>query len=170
MLQDNQLESWNNDKSQANHNSRLLTSEINRPDMASNVPDSKPSTSPEITAAQHSKRLIWKWWLFEILASIISVASMIALILVLSRYEDTPLRVWRFNITLNGVVALLSTVCRTSLMIPVGAAVSQAVWLHYLPSRDNSLKHKELKHVETFNEASRGSFGSLKLLWSLRGR
>lgn len=93
---------------------------------------------------------------------------MLGLVILLKYFDGQEYEEWAFNITLNGVVAVISTVCHTALLVPVGGAISQAAWLYYLPEKGK--RTKDLEHIETFNDASRGAFGSLRLLWQVKGR
>jgi hypothetical protein len=109
------------------------------------------------------------WWLFEILAAIVSIAAMGSLLGLLSSYNNTVVQHMSYGITLNGLVAVLSTISRTSLMIPVASCLSQGKWL-YFSQKKETLTGRRLKDLETFDNASRGSWGSLELLWALKAR
>lgn len=61
------------------------------------------------------------WWLWEILSATVSVAAMVSLLAILYHYNNTVVRHLSLGITFNGLVAVLSTVSRTSLMIPVAS-------------------------------------------------
>ncbi|KAI6715025.1 hypothetical protein JHW43_002391 [Diplocarpon mali] len=109
-------------------------------------------------------------WSYELVASLIAVATLAGLVITLARFDGRQYRQWKWMFTLNGIVAILSTVCHTAIMVPLGSAISQAAWLYYLPADPNRLKLRDLDHFETFNDASRGVFGSVRLLWQVRGR
>jgi hypothetical protein len=70
---------------------------------------------------------IFSWWKFELLASIISIGSIMALALVVRRYEGRPLENINLphSLQLSAIVAALSTVARVSLLVPVASAMSQ---------------------------------------------
>ncbi|RDW82538.1 hypothetical protein BP6252_03650 [Coleophoma cylindrospora] len=108
------------------------------------------------------------WWLYELLAMFLSVASLITVIALLMHYNGKPTQQWAYGITLNGVVAALATVTRTALMIPTATALSQSKWL-WFTSDKNLIGPKRLQDLETFDSASRGSLGSFRLLWRLKG-
>jgi hypothetical protein len=109
------------------------------------------------------------WWPFEIIAAVVSALAMTALIGVLYRYDGRVVQDLPFSLTLNGVVAILATVSRTALMIPVASGISQGKWSWFYP-RGAILRGKKLEDLEMFDDASRGSWGSLKLLWRLKAR
>jgi hypothetical protein len=109
------------------------------------------------------------WWLYEILAAAFSGSAMTALLGVLYGYNGRVVQRLPLGITLNGVVAVLATISRTSLMVPVASGLSQGKWIWFSPKR--ALPNgKRLEDLETFDNASRGSWGSLQLLWRLKAR
>lgn len=155
----------------------LMPLDENNPNSDSSIP--LEQVGDHDTRTYHSRDVnppsLWRkhltpqhnWWLFEILAALISIAAMLSLLAVLYSYNNTVVETLSPGITLNGVVAILSTICRTALMIPVASCLSQGKWLWFSPSRATS-HGKRLQDLETFDSASRGSWGSLKLLWTLK--
>lgn len=104
------------------------------------------------------------WWP-EVVWCVVSVACIAVLVSVLSVYNDKPLPRWPLALTLNTVIAFISTVCRTAFVIPVVEALSQSKWNWFK-------RHgpRPIKDFQVFDEASRGPWGSLKLLFTLKGR
>jgi hypothetical protein len=103
-------------------------------------------------------------WSLELLAVVVSVASIIAITVILNRENNQPLTSWRFGITLNTIVATLGTIARTTLAFAISACIGQQRW--------NWLRRKpdRLVAFERFDEASRGPYGSLQLFAWLRMR
>lgn len=111
-----------------------------------------------------------RWWLAEILASIVLVASLIGIIIMVIHYrgqkpEDIHLPL---QLSLNGLVALLSTICRVALMIPVASVISQEVWMWLYESHKDSINHHQLRDLELSDEASQSAWGSFKFLLQTR--
>ncbi|KAK1515631.1 uncharacterized protein CCOS01_12829 [Colletotrichum costaricense] len=106
---------------------------------------------------------ILKGWWPEIIWCLISVVCIIVLISVLRSYDNQPLPNWPLGLTLNTVVAFISTFCRTSFVLPVVESLSQYKWNWYKSPRP-------LGDFAVFDEASRGPWGSLKLLLRTKGR
>jgi len=116
----------------------------------------------------HSSSII-KWWWMEIGAAILAILTMLVLITVLSVQDGKPLRTWDNGIiTVNTIVAAISTVNRITLMFPVSGAISQAMWIWFARSRRSDGCKSKLDDLEIFDEASRGPWGSLLLLWRLK--
>lgn len=147
------------------------------PDLSAQAADShdnasKLSTEPQKTGHQklpqkHS-HFTWNsldtWWGFEIAALVLAFASFIALILVLQQWDKRPQQQWSYShLTLNGLVAILSTVTRASLLVPVAGAISQAKWTWFSAPRGRALES-----FEVIDQSSRGAWGSLRLLWHTR--
>ena len=111
-----------------------------------------------------------RWWLVEILASIVSVAALITIIIIVIYYRGRGLEDIRLpsQLNLNSLVALLSTICRVALMIPVASVISQEVWTWLYESHEDSINHRQLQDLELSDEASRSAWGSFKFLLQTR--
>ncbi|KAL9084301.1 MAG: hypothetical protein Q9165_008129 [Trypethelium subeluteriae] len=98
-----------------------------------------------------------KWWLFELLAWTLSLATLCALVLLLHQYNGKKQNEWPSRLfTLSALVALIATLTRVSLIIPIAQAISQAKWDWF----SNNGKHevqsgKPLGDLEVFDNASR---------------
>ena len=109
-----------------------------------------------------------RWWLPEIGASLVSVACFVALVAVVRHFQgvgvqDTGLP---SNLTLNGLIALLSTFNRVALMVPIASAMSQEVWVWLSETRKR--RKGQLRDLETTDAASRSAFGSFLFLFQYR--
>jgi hypothetical protein len=108
------------------------------------------------------------WWPWEWLCELLAIGSLGAMVFTLWYYQDRPQAEWRQSyFTLNGLVAFLATLTKTGLAIPVSAAIGQRKWLRFLPGGKGKERARRLGDFETFDEASRGSLGSAKLVISL---
>lgn len=113
-----------------------------------------------------------RWWLPEVLASVLSVASMGSLIILLKVYDRRGLEDIDLPspLTLNGLIALISELARVTLMVPVGSAVSQEVWLWLARARTRSTRRSQVYDLEFSDAASRGAWGSFMFLFTGRRR
>lgn len=102
----------------------------------------------------------WQW---EFGASLFSLGCFAAVVGILAAYDTKSLASWNFvlNISLNTLIAILSTFSRTALMIPVASGISQLKWIHLVGAS------RPLRDVQIFDDASRGPWGSLELIWRL---
>ena len=116
---------------------------------------------------------ITRFWLFEVGSITVSVAVLIAIAIILKNSDGYQISTgnnepdnWFFGqLTLNGLIALLSTVVEACMMISVAASISQLKWIHFSARRSMQNGHK-LAEFDDMDQASRGARGSLKLLLS----
>ena len=102
---------------------------------------------PEDQFLYNSTLSFFQCWLPELFASLLSVASLASLIAVLHHYKSRGIHDLRLpsSLTLNGLVAILSTLIRVSLMVPIGSAISQEVWL-WLSKLQGTAKDEKVSH------------------------
>jgi len=98
-------------------------------------------------------------WRVEVAAWLFSCACTVALVLVLSQYNDKPSPKWHYGLTLNTLTALLVTIARVALSVPIVECISQLKWLWY-----TSVQTRPMMDFQRFDKASRGLFGSLSFL------
>jgi Protein of unknown function (DUF3176) len=106
--------------------------------------------------------LFFRWWLPEILASVLSIAAILAIAIVLRVYNGRSLENLGLPkyLTLNGLIAAIATFDRVFLIVPVGSAISQEAWL-WFASNDRVAKPKSrLRDLNLSDAASRGAWGS----------
>lgn len=132
----------------------------------------KSSSTSDASRTKPSRSSFLMWWFPEILASIISVASFLSTVIVLRHYDGLGLNDLNLphSLTLNGIIAAIATLNRVTLMVPVGSAMSQEVWLWF-----SSVTHKDtcrscLLDLNLSDAASRGAWGSLVFLLVARRR
>lgn len=118
--------------------------------------------SAEPQRSKRSLRILEDWWQ-EILWCFISLAAFVALVLVLKEFNQKPLPRWPSGMTLNTIIAALSTVARTAFLIPVSEGLSQSKWAWF------KKKPRPLADFDMFDQASRGPWGSLGLLVRTKG-
>jgi hypothetical protein len=105
-------------------------------------------------------------WRYQLAACLLSVLSFICLVIMACIYSTQPLTQWPSSIiSINGVVAALTTVMKGALMIPVADTISQAKWAHFShPVR--GVPDPQLRDLGRIDQASRGAWGSAK--WIVR--
>ena len=129
---------------------------------------SQNSTRPSRTGVLSN----FRWWMPELFASLLSMISFVSLVFILRNYHGRALNQIDLprSISLNGLVALLSTVNRVALMVPVGSAMSQEAWLWFSNIRRRPVCRARLCDLESSDAASRGAWGSLLLLFRVETR
>lgn len=145
-------------------NSSVHNNEKLRPSVSESTLVSKTWQPPATTKSKGFGR----WWPWEWLCELLALASLGAMIFVLLQYNNKPQADWQISyFTLNGLIAFLATLTKTGIIIPVSAAIGQRKWLRFLPNSKGRRNARRLGDFETFDEASRGSLGSAKLIFSL---
>lgn len=121
---------------------------------------------------RHSRSSFLRWWLLEIFASILSIAALLSIVTVLRIYDGQSLNNLNlpYSLTLNGIVAVIATLNRVALMVSVGSAMSQEVWLWFSPVKQRQNCRSRLGDLELSDAASRGAWGSLVFLFVARRR
>lgn len=131
----------------------------------------KPSTARSVSYQQVGdegspphRRAFYSGWYLEALAALVGFGCLTAVGVILGRMQDKPLDTWWFPFNINSTVAAFVTAAKSVAMMIVASSLSQRKWLHFQerPSR--------LRDLDVFDEASRGPFGSLKLIWCMRSR
>lgn len=121
--------------------------------------DPNPSRSRNI--ARQARANCWPW---ELSALFISLTSLMAIILILYLYEGRSLSNLPDGISINAIIAILSTAMKAALSVPVAEAISQAKWDWFHP------QGRSLADMEVYDQASRGPWGALRMLANVRWR
>jgi hypothetical protein len=95
----------------------------------------------------------------EITAIIFSLACAVAIVVVLSVYNNPTTPKLPRDVTLNALVSVLATGSKGGLLFATSSCLGQLKWIWYTADQPRSLAH-----VETFDEASRGPLGALSLV------
>ncbi|KAK3073299.1 hypothetical protein LTR53_005251 [Teratosphaeriaceae sp. CCFEE 6253] len=104
-------------------------------------------------------RLMYNSWFAEILAMAFSAACLVALALVLQTYDRGASPQLRYGLTLNAIISVLASASKASLVCAVAGALSQLKWCWFTTDR-------KLQDLQSFDDASRGPWGSATLLFS----
>ncbi|KAI0414483.1 hypothetical protein F5X98DRAFT_243630 [Xylaria grammica] len=121
--------------------------------------DARLDSSEGYTSQRPIQWSSWWWW-WEISAAVLSLLSICLIITLLSNINDLPLSRWILPIQPNSILAVLTTVAKTSLLVPVTACIGQLKWRHFI------LQPRPLDQLQRFDNASRGPWGSAMLIYS----
>jgi hypothetical protein len=89
-----------------------------------------------------------------------SICCLIATCIIMAWIDGRRLSIWHWAIQPNAVVSLLLVSSKAALMLSTAACLSQLKWTHFQSAP------RKLKDLETFDDASRGPWGSLRLLFA----
>ncbi len=119
---------------------------------------SKPEQASDELEISGAGRALNDWWYWELGAASVSMTCISLLFLVLFKANGLPLSDWGMSIQPNSVIAILVTIIRTSMMVPLAACLSQLKWSGLLRHSGN------LYSLQLFDDASRGPWGSFQML------
>jgi len=115
------------------------------------------------TSSTSSTNLGGGSWLLEIISLLASISAIAAIVGVLAHFNRQSLPHWPEQITLNTLVALLSALATASIAAPLSSGLSQLKWIRFKGA------HRPLTDMVLFDDASRGFYGSIKILVFGRG-
>lgn len=96
-------------------------------------------------------------WLLHILAILGSGLSMIAIGILLARYNDQPIFDWN-GVTLNAIIAVLSVMSKATLAYTLSECLGQVKWIWF------SSQQRPLSDIDLIDGESRGPLGCFKIL------
>lgn len=151
---------------------QLSTQQEVDPQRASSRADTEPLVDSHSAwpTSEPSRSSILLWWLPEIAASafsLISFASMIWLLYTFDGHGATTPRLPR-PLTLNGLLALISTINKACLTAPMASATMQEMWLHFTSESSSNRRKSRLRDLDSYGQAALGHVGSLKFLLHVR--
>ena len=126
------------------------------------ITSSSPNSgSPGLKSRRRTCARFNDWWTLEIAAGVLSIACTVAVVVVLSKFDGKPLSAWHSPLQPNSVLSILTTVAKSSLLLPVAECISQAKWLHFQRPRSLHL-------IQAIDSASRGPLGAAQLLFTMQ--
>lgn len=99
-------------------------------------------------------------WSPEIIAICFSIACFVAMFYTLHVYDQHPQPELPHGLTLNTIISILAAGSKSSLLFLVGECIGQLRWT----SLRDTLKPRPLYHVQVYDTASRGPWGSYQVL------
>lgn len=102
-------------------------------------------------------------WTWEVVALLLAVGAVASIIALLARYDGRPLPSWPYEITLNALIAVLTTIANAAMAFPLSSGLGQLKWERMKKG------YAPLADMEVLDEASRGAWGAVNMLRRLRG-
>jgi hypothetical protein len=122
----------------------------------SNSEDGKADISDRGVSFQDSPTL-------DIIALVLSAGILLAIVGLLQRYDGKKQPDWK-HLSLNTVIAWLSTLSKGCIVLLLGRSMGQLKWIWFVGAR------QPLADLRTFDMASRGFLGSIILLFKQKGK
>ncbi|KXH38439.1 hypothetical protein CNYM01_03580 [Colletotrichum nymphaeae SA-01] len=133
----------------------LISAEQPSPGCAESKSESQTSTAPRVYDP------FWRVWWKEMLCIVVSIASFVAIVVVIASYDGHSLPKWPLTITLNTFLAFFTTLAKVAFMLSTSSALSQFKFTWFMEPRP-------LYDFYVFDQASRGLLGSMKMLYRVR--
>jgi hypothetical protein len=95
-------------------------------------------------------------------AVLVGLVCMSLIVAILLSIDGQPMRLWTLPIQPNSLVAVFLTIPNSALLIPIAESIGQLKWDYFDRPRN-------IRHIQTFDEASRGPWGAFVFLWKTRG-
>jgi hypothetical protein len=107
-------------------------------------------------------KIVSDTWVLEILLLLVSWVSMSAIVGLLVHYNQKPIVTW-LELSLNAMISILATIFKSALLFALSSCLGQWTYISF-----SSRRHRQLSEFVIYDSASRGSLGSLSLLWKTR--
>lgn len=128
-----------------------------------NDEDQNGETAGDELQSPRKPNIIRDWWQ-EVLGALFSLGCAVAIIAILFSTQEQPRSYWSFRISPNALVAIFSTLSKAALLMPVASCISQLKWVYFMKNPH------PLADIQAYDDASRGPWGSLNLLWTTKGK
>lgn len=125
----------------------------------------EPTSMPEEPKPENmatKKEFDWAGsWIWEIASATLSIVCIALLIGFLAYMNKAPYSNWQYQASPNTVVSIIATVAKAAMLVPVSSCISQLKWTQYQTP-------KPLYHIYVLDQASRGPWGALEVLWTFK--
>ena len=112
--------------------------------------------------ARPTAQIIHNWWL-ELLASLFAIIAFCGLVALFNNYQGQPLPKWPLGLSINTVLSVFGVIFKVPLLFIAAQGISQLKW-QWLGNP------RALSDFSVYDDASRGPWGSTRLLWVARWR
>jgi hypothetical protein len=128
--------------------------------------DSSPSPAVQDEKEQPQKSVetfISDWYVLEVLAVVVSAATLIAMVAMLMHFDHKTQPAWRL-LSLNSVISWLSTISKACVLFSINECIGQLKWGWF------GQRQQPMVDLRSFDSASRGFYGSAVLISILKAR
>lgn len=122
---------------------------------------SRPEDNDEIESLTEPRAQyhVFRYWKWELVSMAVAIGLLLAIIVLISQYHDRSINEWTFPINLTTLLALLATIFRTIILIPITSVISQSKWDWV--GRDQV---RLLSDIQDIDMASRGPWGAISII------
>ncbi|KAK4194537.1 hypothetical protein QBC40DRAFT_290624 [Triangularia verruculosa] len=127
------------------------------------------TTSKPDSETQKSRSALLRGWLPEILAQLGGLLCLIAIFLLLWHADNRPPEALYLGVTLNTVLAFLTSLAKVAFLVPIAEGLAQLKWIWFSSPLGRSTKPRPLVDFQVFDDAMRGGIGGMRLLFGFKG-
>jgi len=139
--------------------------------LSANKHDVSSTKSPS-SSAQQVERLryhpsLWRdsyIWMQDYVIACLSLGCIVAIVIVLAVMHHRSLSDWNLPISPNAIVSVFATISKSAMLLTMAEGMGQLKWVYF------QRKSQKLRDFEYYDNASRGPWGSLKLITFIGGR
>ncbi|KAK1500579.1 hypothetical protein CTAM01_06514 [Colletotrichum tamarilloi] len=135
--------------------------------------DDNTEEGPPRPLPKSDYKSIYKWWNDEYRLAAVCVVGAIVLGIIFKHYDRQPIpQLMNGDLDFDVIIVAMFTCVRVAMSGIVETSISQSAWIWVSEARQRRTNNSRarLEDFKIYDEASRGLWGSLYLLWRLRGR
>jgi hypothetical protein len=102
--------------------------ESKEPFTTTTAPLSPPPVYEKPSLGARLQEFMNTFWVYEIIASLVSVAMLAAIFGVLHHYNGWDVDLWNFSWSLGSLIGLLATISQVAMAVPLASGISQLKW------------------------------------------
>ncbi|KAI1172630.1 hypothetical protein F4777DRAFT_498051 [Nemania sp. FL0916] len=106
----------------------------------------------------HASMFKSKWWWWEISSSITSLIGLGLVVFILKQVDNQPISSWPYSIQPNSLIAVITTITKASMLVPIASCLSQLKWDHF------QYRPNPLNDFQIYDDASRGPWGCIYMI------
>lgn len=125
--------------------------------------------SAPVTIIRPTARNIISLWKLEIFNCLLAIAMLGSMYGILRHYDGEPVPDWDIPINLSTLIAFITVIFRTSLVLILAEFIGQAKWKYFVGNGREDPPMRRLIEASRFNDATQGLFGALKLIPTITG-
>jgi hypothetical protein len=134
------------------------------PDQHSPFEAAAPNEHSTQAPNKDTRTRVLKDWCAELLCLTLASSNLCLITTILFLLNNKLLATWHFSLSLNAVISALVVATKAALIYTTACCIGQLKWQHF----QHSLHRRSLYDLKTFDEASKGPLGAVKLVLRLR--
>ncbi|KAK7947133.1 uncharacterized protein PG986_011454 [Apiospora aurea] len=121
--------------------------------------NAKSHGRPGAPAPARTRYRVFTHFQWEILSILLSIGIIVAMFVLLAEYNGKIVTDWQFPINLSTLLALLATIMRAVLFVPITSIISQAKWKLF-----GTDKPRPLQDLQDIDQGSRSLIGAINIV------